>query len=379
MVEDIAIVGGGPAGAYLAYSLARLDVYATILDGSHPREKPCGGGITPFVLERFPLLKGVPGSYRFIDKMLFVSPKGRKAMASGQTIMNVSRRHLDEYLLQTAVSSGAKLIPEKVVSVEREANSWLIKTPEGEYRSRLIVGADGVNSVVRRAIVGPIPRENLAACAGYFARGWDRDYSVMRFLKDFTGYAWIFPRETHASIGIGLEMGQAENLRRCLDEFVEEFCPDVERLSRFGALIPAVRDPAFYDIPCSGRDWILVGDAAGHVDPLLGEGIRYAVWSADLAARAIADGKPAEFDVLWRKTYYQDLVKACRLVSFVYNPRILELAVMMVSRSRTCERIVTGIVARECTYRGIRRRVAAGLPRIALDVALSPLKGATEL
>jgi flavin-dependent dehydrogenase len=150
----------------------------------------------------------------------------------------------------------------------------------------------------------------------------------------------------------------------------------VEKTSRYGALIPAVRDPAFYDMPCSGTNWVLIGDAAGHVDPLLGEGIRYAIWSADLAAQAIANGGPARFELLWRKAYCEDLVKACRLVGFVYNPRVLELAVALVSRSRTCERIVTDVVASERPYRGIRRRVAIRLPRIALDAALSLFTGA---
>lgn len=359
--------------------MARNGIHATIFDGSHPREKPCGGGVTPFTLERFPLLRQVPHSQRFVDKMLFISPEGRKALASGQTIMNVSREHLDEYLLQTAVENGAKLVPEKVASIEEKAGSWLIRTNGGDHHSQLVVGADGVNSVVRRAIVGPIPRENLAACMGYFARGVERDYSVMRFLKGFKGYAWIFPRETHSSIGIGLDMGQAKNLSGLLDEFIDEYCPGVEKLSRFGALIPAIRDPGFYDIPCAGKNWILIGDAAGHVDPVLGEGIRYAVWSADLAAEAIMGGNPAEFDVLWRREYYRDLVKACRLVNFVYNPRVLELAVATMSRSKTCERVVTNIVASERTYRGIRRRVAVRLPKIALDAALSPFRPLNEL
>lgn len=367
VVEDVAIIGGGPAGAYLGYCLAQNEIYATIFDDSHPREKPCGGGVSPFALERFPLLKGVPYSYRFVNKMMFISPEGREAMASGQTLMNVSREHLDGYLLQTAIDKGAKVIEQRVTGIREEADYWLIRTRDGEFRSRLIVGADGVNSIVRRMVIGRIPKENLAVCIGYFARGMERDYSVMKFLKGFNGYAWIFPRETHSSIGVGLDMRQARNLTSYLNEFTEQYCPNIEKISRFRALIPAIRDPGFYDIPCSGRNWILIGDAAGHVDPISGEGIRYAIWSAELAAEAIIDGNPAKFDVLWRNAYYQDFVRAIRLFKFVYNSRLLELWVMLVSRSKTFGQIVTGIIASERTYRGLRRRVLVRLPRIFLE------------
>jgi len=367
--DEVAVVGGGPAGSYLAYCLGRNGIAATIYDDSHPREKPCGGGITPFALERFPLLKGLPTSYRFVERMLFISPGGREFMASGQRIMNVSREHLDAYLLAKAVGSGARLVEERVLAVERKADYWVVSTRKGECHARVLVGADGVNSVVRRTLVGPIPKENIGVCVGYFARGVERDYSVMAFLKGLGGYAWIFPRETFSSIGVGMDAKRTSSLSGYLDGFVEKYCPNVEKLSRFGASIPAVTDPRFYDIPCAGKDWILIGDAAGHVDPLLGEGIRYALWSADLAAQAIADGNPASFDVKWRKAYYRDLAKACNLARLSYSRAVLELFVILGSRSRTFERIAIGVVASEHPYVGFKRRLAANLPRIALEAA----------
>jgi geranylgeranyl reductase family protein len=374
MFDYIAIVGGGPSGAYLAYRLAQNGIYASIYDDSHPREKPCGGGVSPFALNRFPILKGVPSSHRFINRAVLISPKGREAMLSVGTVMNVSREHLDNYLLQKALDSGAKLIEDRVTGIEEDANGWLIRTRSGEYRSRLIVGADGVNSIVRRTIINRIPKENVAACVGYFASGVENDYSIIKFIGGFRGYAWIFPREKYSSIGVGTDIGQANKLTDYLNAFIEEYCPHIERISRFGALIPAIKDPSFYEIPCSGKNWILVGDAAGHVDPILGEGIRYAIWSAELAAEAIVDGNPAKFDVLWRKAYYQNLVAACRLVKLWYNPRVLELIIMMTSRSKTFAQILAGLLTGEQTYGGLAKRVSASLPRIAFDGTLGSLK-----
>jgi flavin-dependent dehydrogenase len=162
-------------------------------------------------------------------------------------------------------------------------------------------------------------------------------------------------------------MRQARNLPGYLDRFVEEYCPNIERVARFGALIPTVRDPAFYKLPCAGSNWILIGDAAGHVDPVLGEGIRYALWSAELASEAVAGGDPRSFDRLWREAYRRDFVEACRLRELVYDPKTLELVVMMLSRSETVARIAAGFLTGEQTYRGLKGAIVASLPKIALE------------
>jgi geranylgeranyl reductase family protein len=369
MIGDIAIVGAGPAGAYLGYRLARKGIYAAIYDDSHPREKPCGGGLTPFAQRRFPILEGIPSSARRVDGMLFVSPKGREALVPVPSLANVSREVLDGYLLEKAVEAGASLVEERVIAVEGDSGSWLVRTRNGTRRFGLVVGADGTASVIRRATIGPIPREDLAAGIGCYARGVEMEYSVMRFLKGFRGYAWVFPRETHSSIGIGLDARGARGLPALLNEFIDRFCPDIERLSSFGAMIPAPRNHRFYRLPCAGASWILIGDAAGHVDPLLGEGIRYALWDAELAAEAIAAENPASFDTLWRQAYYQDLVKARGLVKLAYNPVMLEFIVMMAARSPTFRRIMAGVVTRDRPYVGLKRRAAASLPRIMAESA----------
>lgn len=290
-------------------------------------------------------------------------------MASGLRIMNVSREHLDAYLLAKAVENGARLVEERVVAVERKADYWVVSTRSRESHARVVVGADGVNSVVRRTLVGPIPKEHVGVCVGYFARGVERDYSVMAFLKGLGGYAWIFPRETCASIGVGMDAKRTANLKSYLDGFVADYCPHVEKLSSFAAAVPAVTNGRFYDMPCAGKDWILIGDAAGHVDALLGEGVRYALWSAELAAQAIVTGDPASFDVLWRRTYGCDLLKACTLARYSYSRAVLELFMILGSRSPTLERIAVGVVASEHPYVGFKRRVAANLPRILLEAA----------
>ena len=115
-LEDIVIVGGGPAGAYCAYELAKNGIYPIIFDNSHPREKPCGGGLSPLVLEKYPFIKNVPSKGIFSARFKIISPSVKEAIAKGNRgSFNVSRLQLDKYLLNMAIKKGARLVEESVI------------------------------------------------------------------------------------------------------------------------------------------------------------------------------------------------------------------------------------------------------------------------
>jgi flavin-dependent dehydrogenase len=98
-------------------------------------------------------------------------------------------------------------------------------------------------------------------------------------------------------------------------------------ISEFAAMLPRATNPDFFILPCAGDDWILIGDAAGHADPLTGEGILYALWSGKLAAEALSRNKPRNYDTLWKQQYGNFLVERCKQKNTFYNPLTIELLI----------------------------------------------------
>jgi len=328
---NVGIVGGGPAGAYCAYELAKKSINVTIFDHSHPREKPCGGGVTSLTPKKFPFLENVrPMGNAFADFKVISCTNREVVFRNHQKGFYISRRLLDQEILDMAVRSGARLVREKVVGVRRDQSSWRIDTTQNRYTARILVGADGAGSIVRRETVGPIPKGDLGLTYGYYVTGMRENITIVKYLTGMPGYIWLFPRKDEASVGIGSELRFGSVLQQSLDQFMSIHCPTVKVTSKFAALLPSASDPAFFELPCAGEDWLLIGDAAGHVDPITGEGIPYALWSASLAAQAIDGSDPEAYDGLWRKEYGGYLIECCKRKCAFYNPLAIDMSVVSI-------------------------------------------------
>jgi len=325
---EIAVVGGGPAGSYCAYCLAANSLYPVIFDHTHPREKPCGGLVTPFAQRLFPFLKTLPIKHGEKSKLHLISPSGRQVWLSTRKgkIRTFSRLKLDQFLVNMAVDKGAKLIKEKVIALERKKDFWKLKTAHRSYNAKILIGADGVNSLVRRRTIGPLSKVDKAVCCGYLVKGLEKEDITIRFLAHRKGYMWVIPRDDQTSLGIGTsEASRSYGLRRELDTFIEQQYPQAKIISKWAALIPNVKNLKTLQIPVAGLSWILIGDAAGHVSPISGEGIMCALLDAELAAQAIVVNKPKKFNELWKEVYGSSLFIDVKLRKRLYTRPGLEL------------------------------------------------------
>jgi geranylgeranyl reductase family protein len=316
----VAIVGAGPAGSNCALELAQKGANVCLFDNSHPREKVCGGGISDSVVERFPFVSTLDYEQNAIRRFKIIFADKIQTTILPHKAFNASRKAFDNALLNLALKNGARIIKERVISVNTDSSgNWIIRTSEGLFSAEIIVGADGVNSIVRRKIISPIPPSELAITCGYLIKGSGNESTIV-LLNQIPGYIWVFPHKNTINIGIGSQLRHGAKIKRILNEFLSKNYPQTAITSKYAALIPSAENPDFFSINSSGRNWLLIGDAAGHVDPITHEGILYALWSGKLAAKAISHNSLQEYDLLWRNEYGHYLAERCRQKPLFYNP-----------------------------------------------------------
>ncbi|MGL5857433.1 MAG: NAD(P)/FAD-dependent oxidoreductase [Angustibacter sp.] len=307
---DVAVVGAGPAGsaAALAALRRRLGARVLLIDRARfPRDKTCGDGVAPHALDVLAAL-GVadPGrGYPQVEVLELGRPRsGGHAVARrmARPTVVVPRLVLDDRVRRAALAAGAIACCRAVRALRLVPGGVLI---DGEVHARVVVGADGVHSVVRRALGLPAHPDGHRAIAirGYAPlpdpvramdpRGADLAAAGrQRIVFADTGwpaYAWSFPvGGGSANIGYGEVLRPGHRLTRAhLLERLEELLPraaDGVRGLRAAYLPLSSGRPGQPD----GRV-LLAGDAAGLVNPMTGEGIYYAVLSGRLAGEAAAD------------------------------------------------------------------------------------------
>jgi geranylgeranyl reductase family protein len=296
---DVIIVGGGPAGGTAAYFLGRAGRRVLVLEKELlPRYKACGGGISVHILEQFPIsfetvieskVKAI--SYALGNEIVTIP-------LSDQSVRMVMRDEFDAYLLKHAAAEIRQGVA--VRAVEERADGVIVETAEGErIEGSYVIAADGASSVVARSVglrrkkvmAGAIEVEAVVP-ADVFARFADKPIFI--FGEVATGYLWIFPKSNHLSIGIGALHPKPGALQATLERVMTRYGIPIKGQPQKGHPIPIYNRRE----PISTHRTLLVGDAAGLVDPFSGEGIRFAIKSGRLAAEAILSGHPEHYATL---------------------------------------------------------------------------------
>jgi len=286
---EVGVVGAGPAGARAAELFAARGTDVLLFDPRAPWEKPCGGGLTASVLVTFPEVREILDRAQRITALRFeMQPGAGFAVGLSRPLYILSRLTLSRWQLSRAVEAGAVHERRSVKRISPDGDGWRLETEDGrEWRVRLLVGADGAASLVRRVVAPDFRVELDPTRVAYVGTGGTAsETAVLKFYPGVKGYLWDFPRPDHRSVGAGVAPGSPWNRSR-FDREIDAYRASLQEClcvdpPRAGAVIGSAGRPHRRYEQVGGRNFALLGDAAGFADPCTGEGIHNALRSAGL-------------------------------------------------------------------------------------------------
>jgi flavin-dependent dehydrogenase len=381
----IGIVGARVAGSYAATLLARLGHDVILFDHSTEREKPCGGGVTSKALRRIKWLRESAFPHAEVSLVRLVSRDGyADELRLPHPVQVFSRLNLDMGLRQWATASGAKFRPEKVIKITRDTKTWAIETTSGQEEADYLIGADGARSIVRRTLLGRYSSNDLCLALGYSLHGlYDPGVLLINFQESgFQGYLWSFPCVDHSSVGIGrwLPAAHASDLRQRVEAFIATNYPEVGSEGQYyAALIPCLSRNSLIQQKVCGKDWALLGDAAGFADAITAEGIYYALRSAELLVEALREGDSLGYERAWRSDFGVDLESAASARDRFYGGMVLaqtfiKRALQTVRYSLTVQNLLDKLIAGDISYRSLFQNLVFRGPSIVLQCFRNRLK-----
>src|SRR3984893_7019217 len=362
-MKQIAIVGGGPAGALCGERLATAGFQVTIFDERLAWEKPCGGGLTHKAIEAYPFLFDSPQPKRIVRTAELISSRGHRArFEMSHPIVIYARKVLNGLLLDRAIAAGCKAICSRVTNVNTDGARVRLTAVTEELSSDFVVLAAGArNQLLPQTTALKAP--DLELTLGYFVPT-EEDIIKVKFLKQFEGYLWSFPRADHLSVGICGKMGQSsiQQLRHHRDEFFEEERIPMNGARLYSHVLPSPQAQTIRGRRIMGTNWAMAGDAAACGDPVTGEGRYYALRSGDLLAQALIEGQPQAYPERLRTTFSADLEFAANLARKLFRGNFVGGAittrmVQLLNYSPAFRDLIRDVFSGAQDYRSLKRRL----------------------
>ncbi len=376
MQYDVIVVGAGPAGSTTARECASQGLSVLLLDKAEfPRDKPCGGGVNMRAARLLPfdLAPVIERTAYGIHFTLRGGGAYRRYAAEPLTYLT-QRRRLDAFLVERAVEAGARLRERAAIQVvERRASHVTVRAGGESFLGRALVAADGANGRTVRLAGLEVPRRVLVGLEGNItpAGGVPPDWQQVFGLdlgSVVGGYGWLFPKGDHVNIGVGGWHYAGPQLRGLLDRVTRAYGFDPAHLWGVRGHHLPLRQPG---APLVDGNVLLVGDAAGLLDPFTGEGIYAAVWSGREAAAHLADylrgdaSDLAGYERAVRRALLPELRVSHQCSELFHLSPALQVALVryLPPMWRLLQRLLRG----DQTYTGMRARLGRLAP--ALDLA----------
>jgi geranylgeranyl reductase family protein len=288
---DAIVVGGGPAGSTTAYRLAENGASVLLADkATFPRDKPCGGGMTMRAVRQCPV-DPTPVVEELVDQVELRFRYGAAVVhrTNEPVVWMTQRQRLDAFLLDAARERGAEVREGVKISIEPDNT---VSFGNGEKaRGQVLVGADGANGITARSVgLGAGITYGVAYEGNVRYPTLPRERYARRLVLELAdipgGYAWVFPKGDHANVGVGGWESEGPKLKEHLRRACEAHGLEPDSLESLRGHRLPLRHPG---TRIAGDRALLVGDAAGLIDPVSGDGMFECFVSSRLATGAILD------------------------------------------------------------------------------------------
>lgn len=378
---DLIVVGAGPAGAAAARAAVQQGLRTLLIEKDHlPRNKLCGGGVTPKVLRLLDfalppeLVEYAPTSTR-----IHVGDSCYSFETNSTLVYMTSRTNFDAYLTEMAAEAGAEVKDGSPVHAITQTNSHIeVKTPGNSYHSKLLIGADGMGGPTARAarlynrwkpdqVAYAIESEVPVGEKAVQDFVGSQPFFDVYFGVSAGGYGWVFPKDGHLTVGVSCRLSKLRHARDLFDGFVKRIpqLNDADIPNPQAHLIPF---GGYAKVPTVTDRIMLAGDSAGFAEPLLGEGIYFSILGAQIAAQIAGESCRRdqydkaflnEYQRRWSRVFGVDFDVAYAVACFIYLEQydIERVARFFFGEKRMMDSMV-GLIDGTLRYRDIRAKLA---------------------